>query len=166
VETAANTQELQQTQRDAVLWLKLNRPQALNSLTASLVDALTRAIENAQCDPTMRVIVLTGEGRAFCAGADLKASAVRSPESGAEFVKAIGALTELIEACPLPVIAAINGIAVAGGLELVLACDPPRRCPFELCAVSGCGRDGSPAEEGRTQQRKAPHVYWRYAPGQ
>jgi enoyl-CoA hydratase/carnithine racemase len=123
METAANTEELQRTQRDAVLWLKLNRPQALNSLTASLVDALIRAIEDAQHDPSVRVIVLTGEGRAFCAGADLKDSARRDPGAGAAFVKSIGALTELIEASARPVIAAINGIAVAGGLELVLACD-------------------------------------------
>ncbi|MCK1513209.1 enoyl-CoA hydratase/isomerase family protein [Bradyrhizobium sp. 190] len=116
-------EELHQQQRDAVLWLKLNRPQALNALTASLVDALTRAIENAQRDSGVRVIVLTGEGRAFCAGADLKDPARGSPEAGADFVKAIGALTEVIEASAKPVIAAINGIAVAGGLELVLACD-------------------------------------------
>jgi enoyl-CoA hydratase len=121
--TAANKEELHQQHDDAVLWLRLNRPQALNSLTLSLVDALIRAIEKAQRNPGVRVIVLTGEGRAFCAGADLKDPARSRPESGAEFVKAIGALTELIEACPLPIIAAINGIAVAGGLELVLACD-------------------------------------------
>jgi len=123
METALNTEELDQQRRDAVLWLKLNRPQALNSLTLSLVNALTQAIEDAQGDPQVRVIVLTGEGRAFCAGADLKDPARSRPESGAEFVKAIGGLTELIEASTKPVIAAINGIAVAGGLELVLACD-------------------------------------------
>ncbi|MGH8347811.1 MAG: enoyl-CoA hydratase/isomerase family protein [Pseudomonas sp.] len=123
MEIASNTEELQRQQGDSVLWLKLNRPQALNSLTLSLVNALTKAIDDAQNDPDVRVIVLTGEGRAFCAGADLKDPARSRPESGAEFVKAIGALTELIEASTKPVIAAINGIAVAGGLELVLACD-------------------------------------------
>jgi enoyl-CoA hydratase/carnithine racemase len=95
----------------------------LNSLTISLVEALARAIADAQGDPSVRVIVLTGEGRAFCAGADLKASASRGPEAGAQFVKAIGALTEMIEASGKPVIAALNGITVAGGLELVLSCD-------------------------------------------
>ncbi|MCK1513199.1 enoyl-CoA hydratase/isomerase family protein [Bradyrhizobium sp. 190] len=116
-------EELLLEQSEGVLWLKLNRPQALNALTASLVDALTAAIEGAQRDPEVRVIVLTGEGRAFCAGADLKDSAKRGPDAGFAFVKAIGALTELMEACTKPVVAAINGIAVAGGLELVLACD-------------------------------------------
>jgi enoyl-CoA hydratase len=123
VETASNTEELHHRHTNGVLWLKLNRPQALNSLTLSLVDALTASIKDAQRDPDVRVIVLTGEGRAFCAGADLKDPARSRPESGAEFVQAIGALTELIEASGKPVIAAINGIAVAGGMELVLACD-------------------------------------------
>jgi enoyl-CoA hydratase len=123
VETASDSQELQQQHDGTVLWLKLNRPHALNSLTLSLVNALTSTILDAQGNPDVRVIVLTGEGRAFCAGADLKDPARSRPESGAEFVKAIGALTELIEASGKPVIAAINGIAVAGGLELVLACD-------------------------------------------
>ena len=123
METTSITEELHRWQTNSVLWLKLNRPQALNALTLSLVDAMTTAIKDAQRDPEVRVIVLTGEGRAFCAGADLKDPARSRPESGAEFVKAIGELTELIEACPLPVIAAINGIAVAGGMELVLACD-------------------------------------------
>lgn len=123
METTSNAQELHHWQANGVLWLKLNRPQALNSLTLSLVDALTVSIKDAQCNADVRVIVLTGEGRAFCAGADLKDPARSRPESGAEFVQAIGALTELIEGSGKPVIAAINGIAVAGGMELVLACD-------------------------------------------
>lgn len=117
------TDELIRHHEESVLWLKLNRPQALNSLTLSLVLELIREIEEAQHDSTIRIIVLTGIGRAFCAGADLKDPARSRPESGAEFVKAIGDLTELIESSGKPVIAAINGIAVAGGLELVLACD-------------------------------------------
>ncbi|NJK42228.1 MAG: enoyl-CoA hydratase/isomerase family protein [Aquincola sp.] len=123
METATNTEELQTRQDGGVLWLTLNRPQALNSLTLSLVNGLISSIEQAQSDRSVGVIVLTGAGRAFCAGADLKDPARSRPESGAEFVQAIGALTELIEASAKPVIAAINGIAVAGGLELVLACD-------------------------------------------
>lgn len=123
MQSAANTEELQQRHDGGVLWLTLNRPQALNSLTLALVHALIGTIEAAQQDPDVRIIVLTGQGRAFCAGADLKDPARARPESGAEFVQAIGALTELIEASAKPVIAAINGIAVAGGLELVLACD-------------------------------------------
>lgn len=118
-----NTDELRQQLRGSVLWLTLNRPQALNALTETLVDDLVSAFSQAERDPDVRIIVLTGEGRAFCAGADLKDSAKRSHESGAAFVKVIGELTNQIEACTKPVIAAINGVAVAGGMELVLACD-------------------------------------------
>ncbi|XAS70119.1 enoyl-CoA hydratase/isomerase family protein [Micrococcaceae bacterium Sec5.1] len=123
IELSTETDELHLQQSEHVLWLRLNRPQALNALTASLVDDLTKVIQEADEDPDVRVIVLTGTGRAFCAGADLKESAKRSTEEGARFVKKIGELTNLIEECTKPVIAAINGIAIAGGLELVLACD-------------------------------------------
>jgi len=58
--------------KDGVRWLTLNRPHALNALNAALVAALTEAIGQAQADPRIGAIVLTGAGRAFCAGADLK----------------------------------------------------------------------------------------------
>jgi enoyl-CoA hydratase/carnithine racemase len=123
MESTQNQDELIVRRSGAVLWLTLNRPQALNALTATLVDSLTAAIEHGDRDPDVRAIVLTGEGRGFCAGADLKDSAKRTHESGAEFVKRMGELTNLIESCGTTIIAAINGIAVAGGLELVLSCD-------------------------------------------
>jgi len=123
MESSDSTSELIVERNGAVLWLTLNRPNALNALTATLVDSLSAAIQDGDRDPDVRAIVLTGAGRGFCAGADLKDSAKRSPESGAEFVKRIGELTNLIESCGTTVIAAINGIAVAGGLELVLCCD-------------------------------------------
>lgn len=110
---------------DSVFWLRLNRPDALNALTPSLVESLARAIAAAGASSQVRVVVLTGAGRAFCAGADLKESEKRSnvARGNVAFIRALGALATAIEACPRPVIAAVNGIAVAGGLELVLACD-------------------------------------------
>jgi enoyl-CoA hydratase/carnithine racemase len=123
MEPTNNSDELIVERSEAVLWLTLDRPQALNALTATLVDSLTAAIQDGDRDPGVRAIVLTGNGRGFCAGADLKHSAKRSHESGAQFVKRIGELTNLIESCGTTVIAAINGIAVGGGLELVLSCD-------------------------------------------
>jgi enoyl-CoA hydratase/carnithine racemase len=122
-QTNDTTDELLTERRGTVLWLTLNRPRALNAVTASMLDALVAAIETGDRDPEVRAMVLTGSGRGFCAGADLKDSAKRSPEAGAKFVKKIGELTNLIEASGTPVIAAVNGIAVAGGLELVLSCD-------------------------------------------
>lgn len=110
---------------DGVLWACLNRPEALNALTPSLVDALTQTIYAAQHDLAVKVVVLSGAGRAFCAGADLKEAEKRSkdPRGNVAFIKACGALALALEACSRPVIAAVNGIAVAGGLELMLACD-------------------------------------------
>ena len=117
--------ELKVALKEGVLWLRMNRPQALNALTPTLVGALTQAIEAAGLDADVRAVVLTGEGRGFCAGADLKESEKRSRTVGGNvpFIKAAGELATAIEQCPRPVIAAINGIAAAGGLELALACD-------------------------------------------
>ncbi|MBT2587155.1 enoyl-CoA hydratase/isomerase family protein [Arthrobacter sp. ISL-95] len=122
-ETNDTTDELLTERRGSVLWLTLNRPKALNAITATMLDALVAAVEEGDRDPEVRAMVLTGSGRGFCAGADLKDSGKRTPEEGARFVKKIGELTSFIEASGTPVIAAINGIAVAGGLELVLSCD-------------------------------------------
>ena len=112
--------------RDAALWLTLNRPAALNALTPEVVDGLGRALEAAEDDPDVRAVVLTGTGRAFCAGADLKY--VRETTQGderavARFLDSVLAVMTRLERFPKPVIAAINGLALAGGLELVLCCD-------------------------------------------
>lgn len=121
----SSTDELLCEEREGVLWLTLNRPQALNALTAAMVQALTATLQAAIQEPGIRAIVLTGSGRAFCAGADLKDSERRSREPGAvmAFIRAVMALVDLIENCPKPTLAAVNGTAVAGGLELILACD-------------------------------------------
>jgi len=110
---------------DGVLTLTLNRPAALNALTPELVERLSDALAAGLRDAAVRVVVLTGAGRAFCAGVDLKASEQRSkvPRGNVAFIAALGGLVQRIASFPKPVIAAVNGIAVAGGLELVLACD-------------------------------------------
>lgn len=112
--------------RGSAVWMTLNRPSALNAITPSIVEGIARALDSAENDPSVVAIVLTGEGRAFCAGADLKF--VRSQTQGDEaavsrFLNSILALMARLEKFPRPVIAAINGLALAGGLELVLCCD-------------------------------------------
>lgn len=111
--------------RDGVVWITLNRPTALNAITPEIVAGIDAALDRAEADD-VRAVVLTGSGRAFCAGADLKF--VRTTSAGGEaatanFLESVLAMMGRLESCPRPVIAAVNGIAVAGGLELVLCCD-------------------------------------------
>jgi enoyl-CoA hydratase/carnithine racemase len=95
-----------------------------NSLTMALLRELKGRVEAAACDRTLRVVVLTGQGdRAFCAGADLKERARMSPEEVHGFHAAVRDGFSGIERAPQPFVAAINGAALGGGLELALACD-------------------------------------------
>jgi enoyl-CoA hydratase len=111
--------------RDGVLTLRLNRADQLNALSSELVTGLRAAIAEAAADPAVRVVVLTGEGRAFCAGADLR----EARELTADAERFRGWLLQWretfdsLERCPKPVLAALNGLTLAGGLELALACD-------------------------------------------
>jgi enoyl-CoA hydratase len=105
----------------AVATLTLNRPQAMNALSQELRLALSEAFRALAQDPEVRVVILTGAGRAFCAGLDLR-------ELGSRDAKPLGAFgdAELIPAVrdfPGPVIGAVNGFAITGGFELALACD-------------------------------------------
>ena len=111
-------------QSDGVLVLTLNRPEAMNALSAALRAALIAAFRDLARDDAIGVVILTGAGRAFCAGLDLKElggeAATRSDVGDAV---ATGDLIDTIAACERPVIGAINGVAVTGGFELALACD-------------------------------------------
>jgi enoyl-CoA hydratase len=106
---------------DGVLVLTMNRPEARNALNRDLYRAIGEAFVQAETDPDVRVVVLTGAGdKAFCAGMDLKAFAAGDP---------IGAgdgpgTTVFVERCyPKPIVAAVNGAAVAGGFGVMLGCD-------------------------------------------
>lgn len=110
------------TARDgAVETVTLNRPEALNALSLALEDALKAVFADLIGDPDVRAIVLTGAGRAFSVGVDLKELG-----SGAGMGRTWhgpGSLSHLMRASPKPIIAAVNGYAVTGGLELALHCD-------------------------------------------
>jgi enoyl-CoA hydratase len=108
---------------DGVAVLTLNRPQAMNALSRELLDALAKALQGCSDDPNVRVIILTGSGRAFCAGLDLKELGAGGTDIGKTTVSSRGDPVGVMERLKKPVIGAINGAAVTGGFELALACD-------------------------------------------
>ncbi len=108
---------------EGICWISLNRPDKLNSMTLEMHETVRGAIDEAEADDTVGCIVVTGVGRAFCAGADVSHIAKFSPEEGREFSeKGQETIVKILE-CPKPVVAAVNGYALGGGCELAAACD-------------------------------------------
>lgn len=105
--------------------ITLNRPDRLNAISPELLEDLDRACEAVESDPGARVVTLTAAGRAFCAGADLRVVQDLSPDAGrwSAFMRLWHRVFDRIEALPVPVIAGVHGLALAGGLELVLVAD-------------------------------------------
>ncbi|MBI1962242.1 MAG: enoyl-CoA hydratase/isomerase family protein [Candidatus Rokubacteria bacterium] len=103
----------------------LNRPEALNAISPALLEDLDRVCEAVEADRAVRVLTLTAAGRAFCAGADLKAvrELVPDPVKWSGFMRLWHRVFNRIEALPVPVIAGVQGLALAGGLELTLVAD-------------------------------------------
>jgi len=108
---------------DGVAVVTLNRPQAMNALSRELLNELARAVDALAADDAVRVLILTGAGRAFCAGLDLKELGSGRTDIGKTTVTSRGDPVGALTRCAKPVIGAINGAAVTGGFELALACD-------------------------------------------
>lgn len=104
--------------------LTINRPKALNALNRQVVENLARVLREVRHDHAIRVLIVTGAGdRAFVAGADIAAMAEMSAIEGLEFSRLGHRVMQTFEDLPIPVIAAVNGFALGGGLELAMACD-------------------------------------------
>jgi enoyl-CoA hydratase/carnithine racemase len=103
----------------------LNRPAQLNAISPGLLEDLDRVCEAVERDARVRVVTLTAGGRAFCAGADLKAvrELVPDPEKWSGFMRLWHRVFNRVEALPAPVVAGVQGLALAGGLELLLVAD-------------------------------------------
>ena len=105
------------------LWVRLARPEKANALNRATVTSLLEIVAEAEREGTIRLLILTGMGHVFCAGADLAEILAGGSEGLRELLSLIRELTGRIERSPIIVVAAVNGAARAGGLELVLACD-------------------------------------------
>jgi enoyl-CoA hydratase len=109
--------------RDGVRTLTVDRPEKLNALNTAVLEALGARVAEAEADGTLRCLILTGAGeKAFIAGADIGELVKLTPLAGREQARRGQALLDRLENLPIPSIAAINGYAYGGGLELALAC--------------------------------------------
>ena len=124
--------------KDGVATLTLNRPRQYNALNAELLAALHRELDALRDDASVRVVVIAGSGKAFCAGHDLKE--MRAMPSHAEVERLFAtcsAMMQKLVALPQPVIAAVHGIATAAGCQLVAQCDLAVSADDARFAVSG-----------------------------
>ena len=109
---------------DGVGVITLSRPDRLNALSSEVATALREAVEEVGRDAAIGAIVVAGEGKAFCAGADIaELDALAGPHAFARFIRGLSEPLEALAACPRPSVAAVHGVAFGGGLELALACD-------------------------------------------
>src|SRR5204863_1326124 len=123
------SQDLLEGRKDKVAVLTLNRPDRLNAMSPSMLDALLEALPRLAADPEVGAVVLTGAGRAFCAGGDVKAMAEGREAEGvtleerAQALRARMEVSRWLHEMPKPTIAMVRGAAAGAGLSLALACD-------------------------------------------
>ena len=118
-------QEVRQERRGAALWLTINREERRNALNEAVLTGLREGVAGARIEDGIRAVVLTGAGKVFCAGGDLKPDANGDPfrVDPAEVENPVVSLFKAMIDCAVPVIARVNGHALAGGFGLVCACD-------------------------------------------
>lgn len=109
---------------NATAVITMNRPKSLNSMSLDLVEGFIEALNKAEADDNVRVVVVTGEGRAFSAGGDLASlDDLHTTEDRKQFIAKVGTIVKLIYDMRKPVIAMVNGVAAGAGFNLAIACD-------------------------------------------
>jgi len=122
--------------KDGIGTIKINRPKVLNALNKDTILELTKSVAELEKDKNIKVAILTGEGKAFIAGADIKQMSNMTPLEAKEFAEMGHNLLMKIEISRLPFIAAVNGYALGGGCEVLMACD--------ICIASASAKIGQP----------------------
>lgn len=109
--------------KDNIAFVKINRPKALNALNTETIEELSALFDKLELDDSVYVVVITGEGRSFVAGADITEMAQKTPQEAKVFARKGMEAFLKIEKLSKPVIAQINGFALGGGCELIMSCD-------------------------------------------
>ncbi len=129
---------LLRTAQEGVVTLTLNQPERFNALSEAMLDALQTALDDIAQDDQVRCVVLAANGKAFCAGHDLKQMRANPDEAYYQALFArCGQVMQSIVHCPVPVIAKVQGIATAAGCQLVASCDLAVAASSARFAVSG-----------------------------
>lgn len=109
--------------KDQIAYLIINKPETLNALDGQVLSEISAAVDMTKADEQVKALILTGQGRAFAAGADIGAQSILDMEGGRQWGRKGSAIFRNLEILPVPTIAAVNGFALGGGCELAMACD-------------------------------------------
>ncbi len=109
--------------RDNIAYVTVSRPEALNAISTTVLTELKDVFQKIENDPEAKIVILTGEGKAFVAGADIAQMSALSGVEGHDMIKFGADVMNYMEAIDKPIIAAVNGFALGGGCELAMACD-------------------------------------------
>ena len=156
---------LQRTDSGAIAVLTLDRPAQYNVLSRDVLERLHAELDAIAADPAVRIVVVTGAGKAFCAGHDLREMHSAPRDEVAALFDLCAAMMQKITALPQPVIAAVNGIAAAAGCQLVAQCDLAVASAQARFAVSGvnlglfCSTPAVPLSRNIARKRAAEMLF-------
>jgi len=120
---ATSYQFLKYDVADGIVWITLNRPEVLNACHSALHKEIQQAIDDAENDARVHVVLLRGAGRAFCSGSDLREVGAFKGEASRHYIRLDFATKNRVAGCLKPVVAVLHGHVAGGGFELALACD-------------------------------------------